>query len=206
MSHLRDVDLARLVEEPATPVEAAHLRQCFACAGELEGMREQRLRLLTLRDLEPPEGGWQRLQEALSPAGHERGSRHHPTPPFARIAAAITLFLLGTTTGVLVQRGADAASTPVGPVDAAEFANAEELLRAAESDYLQALVRYAEITETGDGLDPLNRLAALEGIVLTTRAALRDSPADPVINNYHLTALGQREALLRRIAGADEWF
>ena len=63
-----------------------------------------------------------------------------------------------------------------------------------------------------DGLDPLNRLAVLEGIVLTTGAALREAPADPVINNYHLTALGQREALIRqiermdRVRSDDEWF
>ena len=47
--------------------------------------------------------------------------------------------------------------------------------------------------------DPVNRLAALEGIVLTTRAALNEAPADPVINGYHLTALEQRDAILRQI-------
>ena len=58
-------------------------------------------------------------------------------------------------------------------------------------------------------MDPLNQLAALEGIVLTTRAALEEAPADPVINGYHLSALGQRDAILRQIdARADEepWF
>jgi hypothetical protein len=59
----------------------------------------------------------------------------------------------------------------------------------------------------------VSRLAALEGIVLTTRSALREAPADPVINSYHLTALGQRDELLRQIEESgtetetgDEWF
>jgi hypothetical protein len=50
----------------------------------------------------------------------------------------------------------------------------------------------------------VSRLAALEGIVLTTRAALDDAPADPVINGYHLTALEQRDAILRQIQEVPE--
>ena len=51
-------------------------------------------------------------------------------------------------------------------------------------------------------------IAALEGIMLTTEAALREAPADPIINNYHLTALGQRDALVRELQLAEnqEWF
>jgi hypothetical protein len=83
-------------------------------------------------------------------------------------------------------------------------ASAEEALlfmREAESAYLEALTRYAELAGGVPGGDPMARLAALEGIVLTTRAALGQAPADPVINGYHMTALAQREATLRQIAG-----
>jgi hypothetical protein len=54
----------------------------------------------------------------------------------------------------------------------------------------------------------LNRLAALEGIMLTAQAALREAPADPVINGYLLTAMGQRDAMLRQISRPSEqdWF
>jgi hypothetical protein len=76
-------------------------------------------------------------------------------------------------------------------------------LRAAELRYRMALSRYAELSGAGATTDPVNRLAALEGIVLTTRAALKDSPADPVINGYHLAALGQRDALLRQISAVE---
>jgi hypothetical protein len=64
------------------------------------------------------------------------------------------------------------------------------------------------LTDSGDGIEPHNRLAALEGIVVTTRAALEAAPADPVINNYHLAAMGQREALLRQLETGPEktWY
>jgi hypothetical protein len=48
--------------------------------------------------------------------------------------------------------------------------------------------------------DPVARQAALESILLTTNAALREAPADPVINGYHLTALAERDAVLKAIA------
>src|SRR5690606_12698648 len=81
-------------------------------------------------------------------------------------------------------------------------------LAQAEAQYLRALSEYAQFN-FAIGTDPLRRLAALENIVITTGAALREAPADPVINNYHLTALGQRDALLRRLQEASdslEWF
>jgi hypothetical protein len=87
---------------------------------------------------------------------------------------------------------------------AATAAEAEAQLRGAEASYLAALTQYAEFTGAAGAVDPVNRLAALEGIVLTTRAALKDSPADPVINGYHLAAVGQRDALLRQINHRDD--
>jgi hypothetical protein len=54
---------------------------------------------------------------------------------------------------------------------------------------------------------PAARLAALEGILLSTGAALEAAPADPMINGYYLSAIGQREAMLRQIAAAGEpWY
>jgi hypothetical protein len=81
-------------------------------------------------------------------------------------------------------------------------------MREAETHYLEALARFAELTGGIAGDDPVARLAALEGIVLTTGAALDQAPADPVINGYHMTALAQREATLRQIATstAPYWF
>ena len=46
------------------------------------------------------------------------------------------------------------------------------------------------------------RLAALDDIAATTRAALYRAPQDPLLNQYYLTTLGAREATLREIGAA----
>lgn len=95
-------------------------------------------------------------------------------------------------------------------VPAAEPRTPEELaryLREAEQRYFDMLTRYAEMAGATEAGDPLARLAALESIVLTTRAALGEAPADPILNGYHLNALAQREATIRQIAATGEsWF
>jgi hypothetical protein len=205
MQHLTLEVLARLVDEPPLPAEAEHLAGCPACAGELEAIREQTDGLRRLPDLAPPPGGWWRLRLEIGGAPRWRSPA---VARFGRMAAGIVLFLAGAGLGAAANGGSVGAGIAPDAPGAASLEGAAAELRAAESEYLRAITRYAELTETGDGLDPLNRLAALESIVLTTRAALRDAPADPVINNYHLIALAQREALLRRLetGGGDEWF
>ena len=71
-------------------------------------------------------------------------------------------------------------------------------LRQAEDDYFRKLSAYSQTAGTAPS-DPTTRLAALEAIVITTRAALGQAPTDPVINGYHLTALAQRDAMLKQI-------
>ena len=130
-----------------------------------------------------------------------------------RGAAALVLFLAGGLSGSLLRGGAAATSPAAEPLATATTpAEAEAALVASEAAYVAALERYAELTTGDETDDPINRLAALEGIVLTTRAALKESPADPVINGYHLTALTQREAILRRMSSearggsGDGWY
>jgi hypothetical protein len=43
------------------------------------------------------------------------------------------------------------------------------------------------------------RLAATEGMVAVSRAALYDAPTDPYINQYYLASLGARDAAIRQI-------
>lgn len=85
---------------------------------------------------------------------------------------------------------------------------AAEYLRGAEAAYLEALTRYAELASQAQSGDPIARLAALQSIILTTQAALTETPTDPVINGYHLTALAQRDATLRQVAQAssEQWY
>lgn len=97
------------------------------------------------------------------------------------------------------------APTPVRPARTAEEAATQ--LRAAELDYIAAWSRFAQLSGRTEEGDPLARLAALESIVATTRAALGRAPADPVINGYHLTAVAQRDALLRHVSASQPtWY
>jgi hypothetical protein len=84
---------------------------------------------------------------------------------------------------------------------------AASLLRQTEAYYLAALTRYAELTTQAEVNDPVARLAALQSIVMTTQAALSQTPADPVINGAHLTAVAQRDAALRQVdaATSERW-
>ena len=85
---------------------------------------------------------------------------------------------------------------------------AARFVRDAEGAYLAAMTRLAELTEAQSS-DPAVRLATLDGIVVTTAAALERAPADPVINGYHLAARAQRDALLRTVSSGpaqDPWY
>ena len=79
------------------------------------------------------------------------------------------------------------------------LADPEAALREAESRYLEAFARYVEDRGESIGADPTNRLAALEGILYTTRAALEASPEDPVLEGFYRSALVQREAMLNDV-------
>ena len=97
---------------------------------------------------------------------------------------------------------AASASRARTPDEAARF------VRDAEGAYLAAMTRLAELT-AAQSSDPAVRLATLDGIVVTTAAALERSPADPVINGYHLAARAQRDALLRTVSSSpaqDPWY
>jgi hypothetical protein len=211
MQHLSTEDLARLVEEEGDAAEALHLATCGECRTELEALREQVGAMSALPPLRAPSAAWPRLERSLRAEGllAGGGARRVRFAGPLRIAAALALFAGGGVSGAAMWAarsasgpGSLAAGGPATPGEAAEA------LRSAEADYLAALARYAELTGTADAVDPVNRLAALEGIVLTARAALREAPADPVINGYLLTALGQREAMLRSISADvdDTWF
>jgi hypothetical protein len=201
MQHLTGEDLARLVEEEPGEEEGAHLALCAPCRSELEAMREQTRSLGALPELEPSPFAWRRLLISMEEEGLVRGARRRRVT-IRRVAAGVLLFVGGGATGALARGGGGAVASPSAPPPARTAAEAGTRLRAAEQEYRAALSRYAELAGADATVDPVNRLAALEGIVLTTRAALKESPTDPVINGYHLAAMGQRDALLRQISAA----
>lgn len=142
-----------------------------------------------------------------------------PTAPAQALAAAPEpatrdTGLGDTSSAETVRQQPEAPSARLASVGEAspEAATPEEAMRAvqsAEEAYLRAYSRYTELTSGQRQTDdPVARVAALESIVLTTRAALDRAPADPVINGYHLTAVAQRDAALRQIAlrSNGPWF
>jgi hypothetical protein len=225
MSHLSLETLARLLDETPTPAEQAHLDGCDRCRTEWLGLRRQTRRLGDLPEAQPPARAWTLLEarlldESLVTAPAEIGARARTRSSWLwtfRLAASIALFLLGGVVGATLRGPADPPMATgedlpdVAGARAQTTATPDEAMRAlrgAEASYLAALARHRELTGADRTADPMARLAALESIVLTTRAALNQAPADPVINGYHLTAVAEREAMLRRLAAAtaDEWF
>jgi hypothetical protein len=223
MPHLSIETLARLVEETADSHEADHIDNCADCRSELEGMKADAAALAALPPIEPPLTQWQAIEQRLVAEGLLRGAARHWNRqrwmPLLQLAAALAIFVLGHYTAPLLNgrtatelnpaNSRGIARTSGQPVAAANNEQAIAAVREAEQAYLSALTRYAELAGRTETTDPLARLAALESIVLTTRAALGQAPADPVINGYHLTALAQRDATIKRLASnntGQTWF
>jgi hypothetical protein len=216
MSHLKLEDLARLVDEAPEADEETHLARCGECRGELDALVAQSQALRSLPDLAPPPDAWPFLRARLRDEGLLRRRRALP-PAFARAAAVAFVFLAGGAMGYTVRdlaapRGPGARAIPIAAQDApgtgartpapgvaVAEGDASRNVEAASELFMDALDRYMASSGTTAG-DPVARLAALDNIVLTTAEALHEAPADPVINGYHLSALAQRDAVLRQLA------
>ncbi|HEY0971858.1 MAG TPA: hypothetical protein VGE02_12890, partial [Gemmatimonadales bacterium] len=79
------------------------------------------------------------------------------------------------------------------------------ILTRAERDYRLATAYLADETAPGWGEADRpevyqRRLAVMDEVASLTRAALTDTPHDPVLNQYYLASLGAREATLRHLA------
>jgi hypothetical protein len=131
-------------------------------------------------------------------------------------AAALATFLLGGAGGFALRGPADATSDdglprvttqpPPGLATPVSLEEAEGQVRVAESRYLTALDQYNALLgpSAPAGADPwAARLAALESIVASTRAALAEAPYDPVINGYYINATAQRNAMFRQVSTED---
>ena len=155
---------------------------------------------------------------ALEPASRGRALRFVRFP--MRAAAGFLLLAGGMLAGrvsagapplplridrLAAQRGADSREMANLP-DSVAFGSIEEAratqLR-SETLYQQAALFLAEHdTSAASDYNPevvKSRLAALDQMITTTRAAMREAPHDPVINGYYLTTVNQREATLRQL-------
>jgi hypothetical protein len=129
-----------------------------------------------------------------------------------RIAAGLALLVGG---GIAGRATAPDASvfTPTFELAAepvAQYRSPDEAIRAlnvAQQQY-QSAAAFLASRDTLSRFVGMNqdsyeaRLAALDEIAATTRAALYRAPQDPLLNQYYLTTLGAREATLREIGAA----
>ena len=218
MSHLTLEALARLLDETPSGEEQGHLARCDLCREELVALRGQTDALASLPKMVPAPDGWAELRERLE---DERLITGGSRPRFAgplRAAAAIVLFAGGGLLGYGV-RGTTEDATPAELAEPGVAANADagaaldaggqepqgglQQVEEAQEAFLSALDQYMAATGSSPS-DPATRLATLDNIVLTTAEALHEAPADPVINSFHLTALAQRNAMLRQISTSSD--
>lgn len=238
MRHLTTEELARLVDEAPTPEEREHLERCAECTAEIEALRAQTRALASLPDPPPPSGGWDALEVRLREEGLvKEGPRDRtPGPAWLRAAAALVLFLGGTVVGAAANRlvevgdenrptavaradgeddprADDGSGTVAEPEEATGIEEAAARLVSAEERYVDALMEYRRLVDEVDGsegepADPAGRFAALETLVATSRAALREAPEDPFLNGVLAGAVAERTATLRTIAAdpGEDWY
>lgn len=206
MSHLNLETLARIADGPVTDAEAAHLDGCPACREELERMREQTAALGELPDPAPPPGLWNRVEADLD----RSPDRSRRSAPWLRAAAAVAVFAVGSVSGWTLRGSASSDATPATVAERAgspfgDPAGSDDpatRLRRAEDAYVRAVTEYldAHPEAAPASVVPYERMAALQGIALTARAALEQAPEDPVIGGYYRAAVSQQRALMSNVA------
>lgn len=226
MQHLDLETIARLVDEAPSPREREHLDRCAHCRAELEAMHQLTESLRALPDLRPPVGHWDALERRLVAEGLLRPAPRrwfHERQTWLRAAAALALFLGGTAFGSALRGGAlrsgsvapagtDAGAT-TSALTVASVDEAAEAVRLAQQQYFNALLRYRDLAGAGTpdadaGGDPAGRYAAIEALVAASRVAVRHAPTDPFVNGVLVSAVAEREHVLRQIASAQtgNWF
>ena len=226
MGHLTLETLARLLDEEPMGGEREHLSACLHCTAELASMRDQTEALADLPDVRPPQGDWEVLEARLVSEGIVRKRNMFGvaslgvTPGWMRAAAALVLFGGGIGLGsALTSQGQAAEPTMTSladlmPVETAiqpaDLGQAEAAVRLAERQYREAMLQYREMRNAGDGgfqgTDPAGRFAALEALVATSQAAVREAPADPFLNGILISAMAERQAALQVVSGNAEWY
>jgi hypothetical protein len=222
MSHLSAERLAALVDDAPTSAELAHLASCSECTRE----RNTYLNLASLASaasaqIGVPVSSWDKLAPALVADGVlDRGRGFHfrtrmVRRPWLQAAAAVLLISGGMMAGrftagasVLPLGESSPVAQTVAPADTspAHFASIDEA-RAAQArsqNLYQAATAYLAQNDSANSAANTpaamrTRLAALDRVRDAMGEALNEAPYDPVINDYLLAAVGQREATIRQL-------
>lgn len=221
MLHLDPERLAALAEEQPTHDEAAHLATCPTCAREQAAYEE--LVAMAARErhtvLTRPLTDWRSLSARLA----EEPVRSAPTRvrggglprAWMQIAAGLVIAAGGMAVGRASAAGAigggnasaqsSAENLPSDSARAqlASVGDAMALMRRAESDYRlgAAFVVAHDTSFRGTaGVDRYRqRLAALDRVSDAALAAANQAPADPVINQYLISARTARQVTLQQL-------
>ncbi|MDB4877020.1 MAG: hypothetical protein JWM41_3466 [Gemmatimonadetes bacterium] len=227
MSHLPSERLAAFVDEPPSMAESLHLATCAECARE-RAMYQSLAELATAESarIGTPLTSWEKLAPVLAADGvidRGRGLQFRTGQmrrPWLQAAAAL-LFVAGGmmagryTAGASVLPMNEPATPATAPVANAtrptadstpRFASVDDARKAQERSQLvyesaTAWLARRDTTnvapETPAGMR--TRLAALDRTRQVMGEALRESPYDPVMNGFYMSALGQREATLQQL-------
>jgi anti-sigma factor RsiW len=215
--HLNREQISALLDEPqgVRDEELEHLSGCPDCAREYEQMSRMRMALSGLPDMDPPAGEWDAVQERL---GLKPLATAGVTPIWQRamgwplqVAAVIALFAAGLMVGQRFNPGAEGTSPQVAmsgerssPAVGEPGADAESL---AASEPAAAYLRtVADLQHLRTGLDMsaprptspeafAERITRLDAMIDASRDALRQAPADPVLNNFLFQLVDEREDL-----------
>jgi hypothetical protein len=226
MSHLSSERLAALADDPPSPSELAHLTGCVACSAERHAF--ERLLTISRSEqarIGVPLSRWESIALAFRPQDEadydvertpERAPRLLQGRTWLRAAAAVLLVAGGMAAGRFsagasalphLRRDRPIADRPVvqdsmqsafATVDEAREARARyEMLYQNAAAYLAAHDSSSYSPDSPAAMR--TRLAALDRVGETMRAAMHQAPYDPVINGYYLTTMGQREATIRQL-------
>lgn len=225
MLHLDPERLAALADDEPTPAETAHLAACAECERERAAHREL-LMLAAERssELARPLTDWGTLSARLHEEGlvRETGAVGAPRSrfrmrPWMRVAAAVLIALGGVAVGratagisigggfVPVGDGSSGVAARDGDTTHAfvSLGDAMEMMRRSERDYRLAAA-YVAAHDSGSasrgGVDVYRaRLAALDRVSDAALEAVNEAPADPVINQYLLSARTARAVTLQQL-------
>jgi hypothetical protein len=213
LEHLNREQISNLLEHPEGAAGGLeHIAACPECAREYEQMSRMRMALSGLPDLATPVGEWDAIEDRL---GLEPLGQAAATPLWRRAtswplqaAAVLALFAGGLMVGQRISPSSDApepipavATTNeiADPASSMEIEPAEAYLRTVAG--LQHLRDGSD--ESGSGQTGpaavAERITHLDGMIDASRAALREAPADPMLNNFLFQLVDERDDLATQL-------
>ena len=206
--HLSREQISALLDEPkGVGGGREHLSECPECGREYEQMSRMRMALSGLTHLEPPSGEWDAVQrrlglEPIQETGAASAWRHFRAWPLQAVAV-LALFAAGLMVGQRMGPG-DRAPTPASTADETFVADAESAMSIEPAEaYLRTVADLQNLRRGpgghADGPQGPERVAErithLEAMIDASRDALREAPADPVLNNFLFQLVDERNDL-----------